>query len=761
MGAMKIDRIVRLQKCGIFRDFTWSNELMDFSRFNLIYGWNATGKTTLSRLFHDLELRRAPQTGEATVCIEGRNIDGTDFPHKTFMLKVFNRDFINESVFPVGGGNLPPIFIIGTENSDKQKELEKLKNEISIKESELNQALEAKSRAEEDFDRHCINRAKLIKDTLRSPGYNPYNNYDKSAYKKDADEMVATRNKESHKIDDNEQHKLLVQLRATPKLKIKEINYKLQSVDQLTNSISELLQTSVITETIEALRNDSDLSEWVRHGLYLHKKRQVDYCLFCEQPLPPGRMSALEAHFSAEYEKFFNRLGSKIDYLNNIKKEASTIDLPNLAEFYENFATEYSDAHHSVHNTIRQFIEYIDTLINKLNEKRIRVFDCIELTSEAPSINNDTIDRLNDIIRKHNKTCDEFENRVKEARNRIALGIIAENLDEFIHLKDSIRNLEENLKAVEAEVSRLNEKKKRLEADIIGHRRPASELNEDLKKYLGHNELQLDVQETGYRITRNGQPAYSLSEGEATAIALLYFLKSLTDKNFDLNHGIVVLDDPVSSLDENALYLAFGFIRERTQKAGQLFIFTHNFTFFRQVRNWFQHLKGQNKKNIIQRPARFYMIDCLYDNDQRYAIIRNLDPLLENFESEYHYLFSRIYKAASAITMNLEENYIFPNMARRLLESFLAFRVPSQSGDLWKKMENIEFDEARKLRILRFVHTYSHGDAVGEPEHDLSILSEAKAVSKDLLEFIKKQDENHFNEMVKLIEQTENNEDAK
>ncbi len=42
------------------------------------------------------------------------------------------------------------------------------------------------------------------------------------------------------------------------------------------------------------------------------------------------------------------------------------------------------------------------------------------------------------------------------------------------------------------------------------------------------------------------------SEGERTAIAFLYFLKSLQDKSFDLANGIVVIDDPVSSLDANA-----------------------------------------------------------------------------------------------------------------------------------------------------------------------------------------------------------------
>ena len=276
-------------------------------------------------------------------------------------------------------------------------------------------------------------------------------------------------------------------------------------------------------------------------------------------------------------------------------------------------------------------------------------------------------------------------------------------------------------------------------------------MSEDLHKYLGHNELQLEIKDTGYTITRNGVQAQWLSEGETTAIALLYFLKSLEDRAFDVRQGVVVLDDPVSSLDANALYCAFGFIRERTQHAGQLFILTHNFTFFRQVRNWFRHLKGQNKNDFNQRPARFYMLACTYDGKDRCARLRSLDRLLEKYESEYHYLFACIYRAATASPEAfLEQNYLLPNIARRLLETFLAFKQPQMSGHLWKKLELVKFDEAQKIRIARFVHTHSHSGDVGEPEHDLSMLSEARPILNDLLALIQSQDSEHFSAMVKL-----------
>ncbi|WP_419652950.1 AAA family ATPase, partial [Thiolapillus sp.] len=68
-------------------------------------------------------------------------------------------------------------------------------------------------------------------------------------------------------------------------------------------------------------------------------------------------------------------------------------------------------------------------------------------------------------------------------------------------------------------------------------------------------------------------------------MAFLYFLKTLEDKDFDVSKGVVLIDDPVSSLDANALFSAFGYMKVHTKDCHQLFILTHNFSFFRQVKN--------------------------------------------------------------------------------------------------------------------------------------------------------------------------------
>ena len=74
-------------------------------------------------------------------------------------------------------------------------------------------------------------------------------------------------------------------------------------------------------------------------------------------------------------------------------------------------------------------------------------------------------------------------------------------------------------------------------------------------------------------------------------------------------------------------------------------------------------------------------------------------------------------------------------------------------------MQDVDFEQARKSQILRFVHTYSHNDAIVEPEHDPSLLGEASTVLSDLLDLIKSQDLDHYERMVQLVTQGHDDED--
>jgi wobble nucleotide-excising tRNase len=701
-----------------------------------------------------LELRKVPPLGQATVRIGDHDIAGSDFPQATLPIRVFNRDLVNESIFPISGGDVPPIFIVGKESVEKQKEADRLKQERNKADAEWNSARARNQEAERALDRYCQDRARVIKDTLRSSGQNQFNNYNKSDFRSRAAQMVSDDDAGSHCLNNSERDALLVQHKGTPKAKLAEITYRLPDMQALADTTSALLKKTVVSAAIQSLKDDAEVADWTRRGLGLHKDRHADKCLFCEQSLPKGRLTTLEAHFSAEYEQFMRGISHQITKLQSIRTQASELKLPSRAEFYDDFAAECETAEGALRKAVDAAGRFVQLLGDALEKKRAKAFEALPMDVTVPGIDTDAAEAVNKVIRKHNQASEDFETRVSSARDRLALDLIAADIDEFTRLQDAVQTASCESKTAKDKSDELAARIKVIEDEIIEHRQPAEDLNNDLRQYLGHGELQLAVKDTGYTITRNGEPAQMLSEGEMTAIALLYFLKSLQGRDFDLANGVVVLDDPVSSLDANAMHLAFSLMRDRTADARQLFVLTHNFVFFRQVRNWLRYVPGQRSRNITNQPARFYMLECVDQEGSRASELRDLDPLLYKYESEYHFLFASVYRFANGPAPDgLEASYGMPNVARRLLECFLAFRHPDVFDNMWGALRGVATsDEARKGRIFNFVQTHSHGPGTGQPEHDPSILGESRSILQEILALIEAEDPGHYTAMRKLVD---------
>ena len=749
---IRINRISRLRGCGIFRSFKWPSDLPEFGQYNLIYGWNGTGKTTLSRLLRDLELRRRPTMGDAVLRMSGNDVPGDSFPQSTLQIRVFNREFVGKNVFPVGGGDMPPILVLGAENVEKQRKVEHLKKDRAAAQAKLESARTAEQPADYDVNRFCIRNARSIKDTLRTSGHSPYNNYNKTNFRVQAGEMADASDSSTHLLTDTEHKTLLARHKGTQKPRVGEVSYALPDFTTIADRATSFLSTTVVAAAIDALRDNATLANWTRQGLLLHRDGTPERCLFCDQPLTALRLDALEAHFSAEYGRLIQHIDQEIEELRAATEASEALRIPSAADLYEHLGPELQSCERKLREALVSVRRFLAAVVQALEAKKLRAFEAVKLEHDTPPVNADIVAKLNAVIRKHNEEGNAFETLVEEARQRLAKHMIATTLEEFIRLREAAARATADRKEQERTVRALDNEIAELEREIVEHRQPAEELNEDLRTYLGHGELCLEIKETGYTITRDGVSARTVSEGETTAIALLYFLKSLQDRRFELAHGVVVLDDPVSSLDANALFLAFGFIREHAGDAGQLFVLTHNFSFFRQVHNWFRHLNRRGRKGASNRPAQFFMLESAQEDNVRRSTIRGLDPLLAEYESEYQYLFARIHEAATAsASKELEGNYALPNMARRMLEAFLAFRQPQVSGGLWQKMKEVSFDEAKKHRILRFLHTHSHSIAVGEPEHDLTALAEGPSVLNDLLGMMESEDRKHFAAMVKLV----------
>ena len=86
--------------------------------------------------------------------------------------------------------------------------------------------------------------------------------------------------------------------------------------------------------------------------------------------------------------------------------------------------------------------------------------------------------------------------------------------------------------------------------------------------------------------------------------------------------GVVVIDDPISSLDSSAIYQEFLFLKNEAKDAKQLFILTHNFEFLKLLINWLEN-------SGLKRPDRSYKIVlCTETASGRSAHLAPLDQLL-------------------------------------------------------------------------------------------------------------------------------------
>ena len=349
--------------------------------------------------------------------------------------------------------------------------------------------------------------------------------------------LLAEGEPDSHRLTQDERQRLLGQHSANVRAHIPEVVDDLPVLMDLRNEVADILRSTVTSKAIEGFEQDPEVSQWAHQGLRLHSSRNAGVCLFCDQQLPATRIDALESHFNAEYEQLVARVNEGRERLRGVLRRAEELRLPRPADVYEDLMGEYKNAKAALDLKWGRRCAYVRTLAQALDAKLAKPFRAVALEAELPKTRGRVVERLNGVIRKHNAACDQFGSRTAEARRRLAMGMVADCVDEYEKLARAEGEARKERDDCQERANGLRERVRRLESEIVAHRRPAEELNEDLRKYLGHAELCLEVMDTGYRLMRGATPAESLSDGERTALALLYFLKTLSWRRFSRSVG--------------------------------------------------------------------------------------------------------------------------------------------------------------------------------------------------------------------------------
>jgi len=744
-----IKKVDYIKNYGVFDDFKWNDTdakvLSNFSPRNLIYGWNYSGKTTLSRIFSSLENNQNhPDFSYSSFRIstyDDKKIESNYIDEHSLSVRVFNTDFIEENL--KWGGNLEPIIILGKDSIKHQNILKELENKIS-KNIETIESNQIKIRDIESYiasSKTGIGRE--IKQTLDI--VNTFNTRNVQTY---IDSQGT--NYQKFILSDDRYSKNLIIYRNTEKLDDVSYNYTHINidVDDLVKNVKEILNKTIIKKIQHNLDENPQVYNWIKSGKDLHEDKNI--CLFCDNPISAERWAFLNNIFSTENDAILEEIDRFSVSLDSLNPE---INFFSKLLLYKEYQDEYEHLCAIINKKLLVIRKSITDLQEIIISKKNKLYETVPFKDQPifPDLSNE-VSRIIDIVKLHNNKNKSFEENKKNAKDKLINHFIAEfikksNFDEKYQKSEQYTNIIQQLTITNAD---LKSKIKEIQYLISEEIRGAKTINDLLNLYFGKDDIELDVNDDKkYQLVRNGKIAKNLSEGEKTAISFSYFLAKLNDKNTNLNKTVVYIDDPISSLDSNHLYNTFALIKNKLRTCNQLFISTHNYEFFKLLRDdsfFKEYNKSQTKK------ASYYLVRR---RNKTISDFTNLPNALKKYNSEYHFLFTTL--LALKDKDDIDDSYLFtvPNMSRKLLEIFTSFKIPNTKITLDQRLIRLCNSEHEAHRIYKFVNHMSHSDSITF-SIEFPTNQECKEILILIFDMINKIDNQHYSGMKDIAKKINN-----
>ena len=801
-----IKNIKYLKNFGIFKNYTPKDkEVEDFNKFNLIYGWNGSGKTTLVTLFELLKKKQMDRFSSADFAINLKDKDKTtkkitqkNLNDSNLNIHIFNNTFIKENID--WDNSVKSILLIAEEKITERKQLENLKEKQKKIKEDKDTRDSAIKRNEQEIASFMTRTAKDIKSNLKAIDTNDgyFMNYDKRKLKGFMDQNAEAIKQKSGLLNEHQINQYIEGAKPNKKDAI-IFNMPLYNFEKLKikeKEIINLLEKNILSNTIDRLISNSDIQSWVEKGLEIHKKHHSNQCEFCGNSLSEERIKQLEGHFSKEFEHFKVSLKNTLEA---IKEHYIQIDnnLPRSEQFYPEYVDNFKEESQKLTDISKKINNQLEQWKCVLNKKIENPFDTslsIDALDESLFKNlNSHIESIKKNVEQHNQKTQNFENETKERKKALELHYTTEKLQGFNYYSKQLDIIKqkENLKELKNQIDKKQITIQKLEQSLSNEGIGAKKINSAIHKFLGRNDLslQFNQEKKGYDITRNqeaGQHIQYLSEGEKRAIAFVYFIIKLQEKSNKIKESIIVIDDPMSSLDSNNLFHAYSFLRSNCKQAKQLFVFTHNFTYFKLVRDWFvktnDNLKREKKSkdpvanfftvNATVLPPQSTKLNNMSDNHKnqpslqtvqlsRHANLNNMPDSLLKYHSEYHYIFETLFSFKDSENLDINQAFLTANLSRKLLESFFYFKYPKHRSDLGSLLESGLKDCENttpeiKDKIHNFINKYSHSDKIEINEDTAeNLMGESYPVIKDIFKWIEEVDKTHYDEMVQSVKNTE------
>jgi wobble nucleotide-excising tRNase len=764
-----ITRIDSIREFGSYKSFTWGNShgIKDFNKKNLFYGWNYSGKTTLSRIFtslRDKTLDNNYDKGYFKIKTESGDFESSNMELFPYSILVFNSDYIKENLgFSFHKDSISEsktiLFEVG-DNAKFQTKIDELKNQIDlINGTELIEGKKIKYLKAiyefDEYDRPTSGKFTTLAREIKDEHFISLINFTKANLRP----ILSTVKGElaKHIITDKKRISQLSAIVQTsePKLELDEIQIVLSysNILEATNQILTNIPDKNIIDKI--LDRNSEIYSWVKKGIELNNANEK--CLFCNNTIEADRMKYLNEYFNSQASS----LKEKTESLKLlIRQEEINIENINLPSSFNDFNLGFTDEYIALKKKYDKFLDlyksHLKQILIKLDNK-INKSLYLKIEEIIPfKIDNlkKAITDINELIKNNNDFTKGFQHRIETERTLYKNHLVAS----FLKREKYIIKEKLNQKAVD-EIEKLDTKVEELEKEVqvyeskkVSDEEGASQYTYFIQSFLNRTDIEIKVDNTTkkFLLLRNKENASNLSEGEKTAIAFSHFLVSIKALQIKgtFKDYIIFVDDPISSLDGNHIFQINSLLKEtfffkdvdgeNKIKCKQVFFSSHNFEFF----NLLKELPLSKNKE-----SRYFIERNILTNA---STVKALPEIFDKYASEYHFLFKEIFDFNKLRKpLNSEKLLIIPNILRRFLEMYTLTKYPS-IDPVDRRADKIFSPEISK-RICKPFHYFSHLDNIDRIGKQSEFMSDIPVACKSLIGYISKKDKLHYEALVNAV----------
>lgn len=654
----------------------------ELEKLNYFFGSNGSGKSTITNFLQSISEHNDKVL--YPVC------DQKDFNSDSEEILVFNQNFIENNFLK--SDTLKGIFSLNKKNAEIDEKIKT--NEKAIKDNDT------KIKELQNENENLNKDRKKVKNSIHNKCFEKRNVF--KSFSKIKLKHAGNKQNNFSEI----KNILKTAPSAKPEFSVLNASYKklyeedLTKIDVLVNKnsfddlvkkhneLSVLLNEVIIGKEdvqLAKLINEFGLKAWVMQGKTILEKTK-NICPFCQK-------ETIDADFISQLNDIFNE--SSKQKIEKIKIEKSNyknlfdkilVNIQTVSEKY-NVNNITSKLHIKVKEIYDENLKKIDAKLIAPNEKK--KFDKI------PDELKETISHINNEIAENNtfisSIASEKTSLEKDIWNYIALECKSdienyENEDTEISAKIDTNSNE--IKRLQSRLGELQSENTKWQTQTVNTAEAVKNINQILKNsgFMGFKICEKDTinnisqyylsrtLEKDNKTTEN-KTFNTLSEGEKNFVSFLYFYQlCLGSTNIQKNSKkkIIVIDDPVSSMDSQVLFIVSTLInslieKDKTNKNDflrndieQVFILTHNYYFYKEIA-------------MVTRPLcksqQHYLIEKDENNETNVKQQKKYKEC-----DDYALMWQTIKQAKEKLTdENHEQNILLANVFRRILESYVNF----------------------------------------------------------------------------------------